>query len=64
MSARQEGFNSHSAMGAYHSQYCTAISPLTRIADCLSSGNPVLLASSIQGENFINHITGDIFTYD
>ena len=34
---------------------------LPDILECLPFGNPVLLASNMQGEVFINHTTGDVY---
>ena len=59
-----EGLNPHLATGDYSLQYFPTSTTLTSVPDCLSSGNPVLQALSLQGETFINQIAGDIYTYD
>ena len=64
MSLKQEGFNPHLATGAYSSLYCSMATSLSGILDCLSSGNPVLMAPSMQGETCIDQITGDTCTYN
>ena len=45
----------------YRSLFCSLVTPLSGIVDCLPS---VFLAPNMQGEIFINQITSDIYTYD
>ena len=44
--------------------HCPTTTVLSGIPDCLPSRKPVLLASGLQGETFIDQISGDIYTYD
>ena len=37
---------------------------MSGIPDCLLPGNPILFEPSMQVEICIDHITGDIYTYD
>ena len=61
ISPRQKGFNPHLATGVYSSLLCSAAMVLSGILDISPSGNPVLVAASIQGEVFIDHIMGDAY---
>ena len=51
-------------MGVYSLQSCSTDAPLSDILDCFPSGNPVLLAPSVQGKIFIDQITCNIYTYE
>ena len=62
MSPRQEGFNPYLAIGEYTQQYYSMASPLSGIPDYFPLGNPVFMAPSIQGNIFINQITGEQIT--
>ena len=57
------GDNPHPVTDAYSSPYCSSAVVLLAVPNCLPSCYPVLKVMSLQGEIFMDQITGNIYTY-
>ena len=59
ISPDQGSLNPHPSTSAYSSLYFPTTAVFSGVSDCVPSCSPVLQAPSLQGEIFIDQVTGD-----